>query len=72
MPTVVNVHGIVLRNKAPELLAADWGPPVCDGAGRSGKELGDRDLVCAFDGRLFRPPGPVRALAAGQLSSVDG
>jgi hypothetical protein len=71
MPTVVAVHGIAQQNKGPEVLAAEWGPPLRDGVGLSGIKLGGRDLVCAFYGRLFRPPGSVRAVGDPHYRTSD-
>ena len=62
MPTIVAIHGIAQQNKGPEVLAAEWGPSLRDGVGVSGVKLGERDLACAFYGRLFRPAGSVRAV----------
>ncbi len=71
MPTVVAVHGIAQQNKGPEVLATEWGPPLRDGIGQSGLKLGDRDLVCAFYGGLFRPAGSVRQVGDPHYRAAD-
>jgi pimeloyl-ACP methyl ester carboxylesterase len=71
VPTVVAVHGIAQQNKGPEVLTAEWGPPLRDGVGQSGVKLGERDLVCAFYGRLFRPAGSVRAVGDPNYRASD-
>jgi pimeloyl-ACP methyl ester carboxylesterase len=57
MALVVGVHGIGQQFKGPEVLASAWGPPLRDGVGQHGVRLEPEDLVCAFYGGVFRPPG---------------
>ena len=59
------------RTKVPRSLPHEWGPPLRDGVGLSGIKLGDRNLVCAFYGRLFRPPGSVRAVGDPHYRASD-
>lgn len=60
MARVVGVHGIAQQFKGGKVLAKEWGPPMQDGVIAAGQQFGDDDLVCAYYGRLFRPPGEVR------------
>jgi hypothetical protein len=58
MARIVAVHGIGQQNKGENRLHADWLPDLRDGIKRAnGEPIEDRDLVCAFYGDLFRPPG---------------
>ena len=57
MPSVVGVHGIGQQFKGPNVLWTEW-LPAGDGLWLAGVEFPrDDDLMCAFYGDLFRPPG---------------
>jgi hypothetical protein len=71
VPTVVGVHGIAQQNKGPEVLASEWGPALRDGVRQSGVTLGADDLVCAFYGNLFRPPGETRSVGDPHYRPTD-
>jgi len=57
MVHIVGVHGIAQQFKGPALLAQEWATPMKDGVTAAGKTFSVDDLVCAFYGGLFRPPG---------------
>ena len=58
MPSVVGVHGIGQQFKGPNVLWTEWLPALRDGLWLAGVEFPrDDDLMCAFYGDLFRPPG---------------
>jgi hypothetical protein len=71
MPLVVGVHGIGQQFKGPNVLRSEWLPPLRDGLALANAELPrDTDLVCAFYGDLFRPPG-MKAVGLPQLDADD-
>jgi len=58
MPRVVGVHGIAQQFNGPNVLRTEWLPALRDGLWLAGVKFPqDDDLVCAFYGDLFRPPG---------------
>ena len=74
MPSIVAVHGIAQQNKGPEVLEAEWGPPLRDGVRQAGITLDKAALACAFYGGLFRPTGEVRGdpnYRASELSEYE-
>ena len=60
MVHIVGVHGIAQQFKGPALLAQEWATPMKDGVTAAGKTFSVDDLVCAFYGGLFRPPGKTK------------
>jgi hypothetical protein len=54
---VVCVHGVGQQREAAETLHAAWAPALCGGVGLAGGRLAAAEVVCAFYGYLFRPPG---------------
>jgi hypothetical protein len=61
MAAVVGVHGIAQQYKAPEVLTAEWEPPMRGGVTLAGGAFPAGSLACAFYGSIFRPPGELRA-----------
>src|SRR5262245_46526978 len=61
MTLIVGVHGIAQQNKGPEVLQSEWEPALRDGATAAGGKIPAGALSCAFYGKLFRPPGKIRA-----------
>lgn len=71
MALVVCVHGIGQQFSGEGLQQELWLTPMNDGLRRAGAEpLSGTDLVCAFYGHLFRPPGR-RMAPADPLLGVD-
>lgn len=71
MAKIVGVHGIAQQQKGPQVLAAEWGPPLQDGISGAGGTSDASDLACAFYGGLFRPPGQVRAVGDPPYRASD-
>jgi pimeloyl-ACP methyl ester carboxylesterase len=71
MARVVGVHGIGQQLEGPLTLAKKWGPPLRDGVQQHGVQLDADDLVCAFYGGLFRPPGGLRASGDPPYQATD-
>ena len=63
MARVTCVHGVGQQRETAESLHAVWAPALCGGVGLAGGQLAQAEVVCAFYGDLFRPPG--RRLAVG-------
>jgi hypothetical protein len=58
MPCIVAIHGIGQQFKGPDILHQEWLAPLRDGVTLAGgTPPAAEDLVCAFYGNLFRPPG---------------
>jgi pimeloyl-ACP methyl ester carboxylesterase len=58
MPRIVGVHGIAQQFKGPNILHREWVDALRDGVQIAGRTPPPgEDLVCAFYGDLFRPPG---------------
>jgi hypothetical protein len=71
MATIVGVHGIAQQRKGPEVLRAEWEPPVRDGVTLAGGALTAGGLACAFYAYLFRPPGSVRGAGDEHFTPSD-
>jgi hypothetical protein len=59
---VVAVHGVGQQTKGPHLLHHEWHPALLSGLALAGAKTSGVDLVCAFYGDLFRPPGQTMAV----------
>jgi len=71
MAAIVGVHGIAQQFKGAAILHEEWWPALQDGLGAAHRDLGDRTLVCAFYGGLFRPSGEVREAGETSFRAAD-
>lgn len=78
MPRVVCVHGVAQQHKGEDVLWREWQPALRDGLRRAGvagqaalETLEAEDVVCAFYGDLFRPPGRPLNVGDPWLTAAD-
>jgi pimeloyl-ACP methyl ester carboxylesterase len=72
MARIVAVHGIGHQLKGEHTLHSEWLPALRDGLARAGAFLPDgAQLVCAFYGDLFRPPGGRKGLGEPPFDASD-
>ncbi|WUH90236.1 hypothetical protein OG900_09055 [Streptomyces sp. NBC_00433] len=73
MARVVAVHGIGQQLLGEETLLAGWWPAMADGLRRAGAGavVSRSDVVMAFYGDVFRPPGEVLAVGDPSYTAAD-
>ncbi|MEU3645238.1 hypothetical protein AB0E59_17790 [Lentzea sp. NPDC034063] len=72
MARVVCVHGIAQQQRGEQSLLQAWGPAIADGVTRAeGPAVPDGDIVVAFYGDLFRPPGQLLAVGDPHYRAAD-
>ncbi|MBT1093526.1 hypothetical protein [Streptomyces sp. Tu102] len=73
MARVVAVHGIGQQLLGEDTLLTGWWPAMADGLRRAGAEevVSRSDVVMAFYGDLFRPPGEVLVVGDPSYTAAD-